>query len=211
MQLFRVRAANFARSPSFGRRRGNARLFFVSVVFTAAVFTSPSAMAKDKTWAVFDSRRAIESTSHFKEAREALKKELEERKGKLEEKRKELNERREAIEAQKVVAAESKELLAEEGKLLQEQQRLQQLFMQTQRELALYEKKLKGQLFTRLEVAVKEVATRREYVFVMDSSKVLYHVPGIDITDAVIKVYTRRFGDKPLDLSTVKLSQRRGP
>ena len=166
-----------------------------------------SAYAADTTWAVFDSKRAMETTKHFKDAKTALEKELKERQTKLESRKKALEERREALDAKKAVAS-SQALDKQEAKLSQEEQELSQLFMRARQELGLYEQKLKEQLFRRLEAAVKQVAQKGNHTFVIDAGKVLFHRPALDITDAVVQVYVERFGDQPLDLSSVKLSQR---
>lgn len=179
----------------------------MSLMTGLALAVPGAASAKESEWAVFDSQRAMEATTHFKEAKAALEKELKERETELEAKKKELKERRDAIEAKKAVAS-SDSLLEQEGALVQEEQQLAQMFFQAQRELSLFEQKLKEQLFLRLEVAIKEVAERGDNTFVVDKSKVLYHRPKLEITDEVIKAYVRRFGDKPLDLTAVKLSRR---
>ncbi len=162
--------------------------------------------APSKTWAIFDSQRAMEATSHFKDAKAALEKELEKRQEVLEKRKKGLEEQREALEAQKAVAVGTA-LVEQEAKLAQEEQELAQSIMMAQRELALFEQKLKEQLFMRLEAAVHQIAESGSHTFVVDAGKVLYHVPKLDITDAVIEVYNQRFSDKPLDLSAVKLGQ----
>jgi Skp family chaperone for outer membrane proteins len=182
-----------------------------SAALVAAALTilggAAPAFAVDKTWAVFDSKRAMEETEHFQAAKAAFEKQVAAREKKLEGEKEALEERREALEAKKAVSS-SEALVEQEGKLVQEEQQLAQRFVRTQRELALFEKKIGEQLLGRLQVVVQEVANRRGHTFVVEAAKVLYNVPALDITEDVIAAYEKRFGDKPLDLSAVKLSQR---
>lgn len=171
--------------------------------------TSSVALAADKTWAVFDSKRAMEMTRHFAQAKKALEGQLNKSKTKLEKEKTKLEARRNELQAKKAVAS-SAALVEEEGKLVQDEQQLGQALMRSQRELALFEQKIKEQLFGRLEVAVQEVADAGGHTFVIDAGRVLYYVDGIDITKKVVKSYEKRFGDKPLDLEAVKLSQGQG-
>lgn len=169
-------------------------------LFTTLALLAPSvSAAADSTWAVFDSKRAMEATTHFKAAKAALDKEVEARETTFEAKKAELKAKEEELEGLRAMAAP--EALAEqERSLIRKRQQLAQLFYRSQQELARFDRKLKQQLFVRLEAAVREVATEGDHLFVIDASKVLYHRPYIDITDAVIARYEERFGDKPLDL-----------
>lgn len=188
--------------------RSNMRYLLGALVVGSSLVSgvAPAAAQAQKTWAVFDSRRAIESTTHFKDAKAAMEKALKGRQDGLEVKKKQLEGRREEIEAKKAVSS-SATLKDQERQLLQEQQTLAQEFMKARQELGLYEQKLKEQLFARLELAVREVAILKENTFVVDAGRVLYYKPAIDITEDVVAAYNRRFGDKPLDLSKVELSQ----
>lgn len=186
--------------------------FALSLLASVALLAAaPSAEAASKTFAVFNSQKAMESTKHFKSAKKALQKQLKTRQTALEARQSKLKERRDALEAKKAVST-SDGLLEEERKLVADEQRLSQAAMRSRQELGLFERKLKEQLFARLEVAVQEVATKNEHEFVIDAGKVIYNKPALDITRKVIKAYKARFGDKPLDLSAVDLPQQRpGP
>lgn len=181
----------------------------VSLALAALVAAPLTASAEDGDWAVFDSQKAMESTSHFQAAKSALEKEVKARESKFEAQQAELKKEVEALEAQKAVA--SKSALAEkEQALVEKEQALRQLFYRSQQELSMFDQKLKQQLFMRLEAAVKKVATDGNHAFVIDKAKVLFHRKRIDITDEVIAVYEKQFGDKPLDLEMVQLG-RGGP
>lgn len=184
----------------------------LSLFLSVALWTlvPAPASAASKTWAVFDSQRAMEATKHFKSAKSALQKELKSRQTKLEARQSKLKERRDALEAKKAVSA-SDGLVDEERKLVEAEQKLTQAAMRSRQELGLYERKLKEQIFARMEVAVQEVATKFDHEFVIEKGKVLYNKTALDITKKVIKVYKTRFGDKPLDLSMVDMSKARGP
>lgn len=164
------------------------------------------AQAAETTWAVFDSQRAMEATKHFKDAKAALEKEVTARKSEIEAEQMELKADLMRLEAQKAVSPEGSQA-EREAQLRQRGLKLQQKAIQNQRELQAYDQKLKGQLFRRLEVAVKIVANEGDYTFVVEASKVLYRRPKIDITDRVVEVYRERFGKKPLDLDMVSLAQ----
>lgn len=180
-------------------------LFFVS---TALLWTPLTAWASP-TWAIFDSQRAMESTKHFKEAKAAFDKEFESRKKRFEAAQEELKTKLESLQAKKAVAATG--VFDEEEKALQQQgMELQQLYMKSQRELQLFDEKLKAQLFRRLEVVVKQYADTSEVTFVIDASKVLFRKKELDVTDRVLKLYEKAFGDKPIDVEMVKATDRRG-
>ncbi|MBX2812102.1 MAG: OmpH family outer membrane protein [Myxococcales bacterium] len=165
------------------------------------------AASTSTTWAVFDSRRAMEATTHFTAAKNAMEKELKERQQKLDDEKAALTTRREELEAKKAVVANSASMRGQEQALLKDEQQLAQQFMLARRELVLFEQKLREQLFARLEVAVRVVAVAQDNTFVVDAGRVLFHKKTIDITDEVVKVYNERFGDKPLDLKTIEVSQ----
>ena len=189
---------------------GVMRYALPALAFCAAIImASTQAWAATPTWAVFDSRRAMEMTTHYKDAKAALEKELAAKQEVLEGRKKDLEGRREALDAKKAVSS-SKDLVKEEGQLAREEQKLAQEFVQARRELALFEKKLRDQLFARLEMAIRVVASEKDNVFVIDASRVLYHVSDVDITKDVVAVYDKRFGEQPLDLSKVELSQAAG-
>lgn len=173
---------------------------------TAHEQSAPRPAREPQTWAVFDSQRAMEATSHFKAAQAALEREIEALRTEFEATQEELRERREALEAQKALSR-SEAVAEKEAELRREEQALMQRFELSREELLLYETKLRQQLFRRLEFAVQIVAVEGGNTFVIASGRVLYHIPNIDITDRVIEVYGLRFGDDPIDLEKVELQR----
>jgi outer membrane protein len=154
---------------------------------------------------VVDVKLVMESSQHWKKAKDALETERKKRQSALEARQTGLREKKAKLDAKRAVA-DPNALLKEEEALFREAQGLTQEFMKTQQGLTGMERSLTDQMLRRIEFLVQGLAQKDDYSFVFEAGSdlqpnVLYSNPALDVTKEVVAAYAEQFGDKPLDLS----------
>ncbi len=154
--------------------------------------------------AVVDVHKTMNATKHWKQTVKRLEKERKEKQAVLEAKQAELRSRKEKLDAKKAVS-DPKATLPEQEELFRDAQLLTQAFLKTQNELAATEKRYTDMMLSRIERVVSELSLEADYTFVFemgteDAPNVLHSSKSVDITDKVIRLYKKRYKDKPLAL-----------
>ncbi len=177
------------------------RIAQISAIAALCALLSSPAIAKMNP-AVVNVSKVMEASPHWKKAVGVLEKQRKEKQTLLESEQLKLKDRKKKIDEMRVVISPDK-LAGKEEALFKDAQALTQRFMQEQQVLARQEKHLTDQMLSRVELLVREIALQGEYSFVFETGtdaapNVLYSSPKLDITPRVIKLYQKRYKDKPL-------------
>jgi Skp family chaperone for outer membrane proteins len=105
--------------------------------------------------------------------------------------------------------SDPKTLAKEQATLLEKAQRLADSFLIQQQLISRQELELKSQMLARIEPIVNALASEGDYAYIFetgspDAPNIVYATPKIDISDAVIEQYKKRFKDKPFEVPSAE-------
>ena len=135
-----------------------------------------------------DMRKAIRSGPDGKAAKSKLEKEAKKKQGALDKRQNELKKMKDELEKQASLLKE--EVKREKFKVYQQKlMELQEAYVQNQNELKTQEEKLLRPILEKLKKTIATVAQKKGYTLVIEQGTLLYGLPSLDITTAVIAAY----------------------
>lgn len=157
---------------------------------------------------VVDVKRVMDSVPAWQKAVDALKAEWDKKQKLLQDQQDSLRKQKEQIDAKKMVT-DPKVLAKEQASLLEKAQQLADTFLIQQQLIARQEIELKSQMLSRIEPIVNGVAVEGDFTFIFESGtpqqpNVLYSATKIDVSDAVVARYKKRYKDKPFDIPSAE-------
>lgn len=169
----------------------------LTVLAFSMVMPAAFAQAAPTSIAIINIQNAILATKDGEKARNEIKTRFEPRAKQMEGRMAEINGKRETLnKGANTMAAEQRDKLAKEIDDLQKKYQWDAEDMQ--QELNQAEQKFVSEIGNRMIQVIDEYAKSKNYAAVIDvsgqQSPVLWAAPGVDITQAVIEGYDRKFG-----------------
>jgi outer membrane protein len=161
-------------------------------VSLSPVLVAPAhaALPKVRGVAVVDMQKVLMETKQGMAARKKLEESSKAKQDKLDAKRKKL----EADQAKLKNLSADKLAQAEEA-LQKDYMEMQQIYMTMQQELAAQEGRVLEDIYKNCQTIIDKIAAEMELdlVLLRDESTVLYVLPGLDITDTLVKRYNAKY------------------
>jgi outer membrane protein len=146
--------------------------------------------------AYVDLQRALLEVAEGRAAKAKLKKEFDKRQARLDGEQEELRRLKEELDKQSAVMDPAKKS-EKEAELQRRFMELQQTYMTLQGELTKQEKELTDKIFSKMEVILREIAQANDIEIILERNNgVVYGVPGLDLTNELIRKYNKRFAKK---------------
>jgi len=155
--------------------------------------------------AVVDVQKVMEGIPAWGKAVETLRRDFEKKKSELEARQIELKKTKDQIDAKRTVS-DPKTIKAEEEKFMITAQAFQAEFMKAQQDISEREAGLKETVLARIERVVQDLAQNGDYDFVFETGaatqpNVLFAKKQIVITDQVVDLYKKAFGDQAITVA----------
>ncbi len=161
------------------------------VPLLAGLLSAPAARADVKI-GYFDAKRVLAEADEAKAAKARLEDELKRKQKQIDDQRVELERAKKDLDQRAPVMSQSAKDQAE-GELMQKLQAAQKLYIELQQDLAAREQQVLGELLTRLEPVVREIADAEGYQYVFEKSGLFVAPSAHDLTAQVIRKYNQRF------------------
>lgn len=140
--------------------------------------------------AVVDMQKVLSETKQGMSARKKLEDSSKAKQEKLDQKRKKLE-----ADTAKLKNLSGDKLAAAEEALQKDYMEMQQVYMTMQQELQQQESRVLEDIYKNCQTVIDKLAAERgvDLVLIRDESTVLYAIPGLDITDDLIKRYNQKY------------------
>ncbi len=156
---------------------------FALLLVAPAVFADPPLKV-----ATVDMQKAIRTVPDGKAAKSKLESDAKTKQSRLDKSQDELKRMKDELEKQASLLKE--EVKREKFKVYQQKLvELQESYVQLQNDLKAQEEKLLKPILEKLKKTIQQVSEARGFTLVIEQGSVLYVLPALDITDAVIKAY----------------------
>jgi len=164
----------------------------VTGVSLAPVMVAPAhaALPKLRGVAVVDMQKVLMDTKQGQAARKKLEESSKAKQDKLDAKRKKLE-----ADQGKLKNLTGEKLAQAEESLQKDYMEMQQIYMTMQQELAAQEGRVLEDIYKNSQTIIDKIAAEMELdlVLLRDESTVLFVLPGLDVTDTLVKRYNAKY------------------